>query len=205
MRSVRNRADELRLDYSHFRGERRWTEAELRRAVSDSDTWLGVAESLGLKNSFAVATIKGHARRLGLDSSHLSGEPATPAPDRDAHPDVRRNLGSAGALLAAAWFKLCGFDVSWPLEPCRYDLLVASGSEISRVQVKTTTVQVGTTWQVFLSACRGERRTYDPDEIDEFFIIDGRLTYYLIPIRVVGGLQAIHLSAYEQYRLPSAA
>jgi hypothetical protein len=31
------------------------------------------------------------------------------------------------------------------------------------------------------------------DEIDDFFIIDGELMCYLIPVAVVGGLHAIHL------------
>ena len=35
----------------------------------------------------------------------------------------------------------------------------------------------------------------------DFFIIDGDLTYYLIPVAAVGGLQAVHLSAYAQHRV----
>ena len=110
-------------------------------------------------------------------------------------------------MIAAAWFTLCGHEVSWPLEPSRYDLLVCSpDGGFRRVQVKTTSTRVGSTWQVFLSTARRERKTYDPDEVDDFFIIDGNLTFYLIPIAAVGGLHAIHLRAYEQYRVaPMAA
>lgn len=43
--------------------------------------------------------------------------------------------------------------------------------------------------------------TYDPDEIDYFFAIDGDLDLYLIPIAAVGGLHMIHLSAYSAYHL----
>ena len=43
------------------------------------------------------------------------------------------------------------------------------------------------------------RATYDPDEIDYFFVIDGDFSYYLIPVAAVGGLMAIRLSAYLQY------
>ena len=68
--------------------------------------------------------------------------------------------------------------------------------------MKTTTVHVGHTWKVYLSTCRRRRRTYNPDEVDDFFIIDGDLSNYLIPVAAVGGLQAIHLAAYEQYLLP---
>jgi hypothetical protein len=52
-----------------------------------------------------------------------------------------------------------------------------------------------------LSTSHRERRTYDPDEIDDFFIIDGELMCYLIPVAVVGGLHAIHLAGYVKYQL----
>lgn len=103
-------------------------------------------------------------------------------------------------MLAAAWFTLCGNDVSWPLEPSRYDLLVATNAGILRVQVKTTTTRVGATWKVYLSTSSGGRRTYGHDEIDIFFIVDGDMNYYLIPVVAVGGLHAIHLRGYDRFR-----
>lgn len=57
---------------------------------------------------------------------------------------------------------------------------------------------------MWLSNSRKARVTYDPDEIDYFFVIDGDLDYYLIPVAVVGGLHAIHLSAYCGYRVHKA-
>jgi hypothetical protein len=72
---------------------------------------------------------------------------------------------------------------------------------VRRVQVKTTRTRAGGTWKVYLSTSHGERRTYDPHEIDDFFIIDGDLNYYLIPIEAVGGLHAIHLRSYGRYRV----
>ncbi len=96
---------------------------------------------------------------------------------------------------------LCGSEVAWPLEPCRYDLLVSTEGDVRRIQVKTTTVRAGDTWSVYLSTARRERKTYDPDEIDDFFVIDGDLSFYLIPISAVGGLQMIRLSAYVEFRL----
>lgn len=112
------------------------------------------------------------------------------------------NLARAGSLLAAAWFELCGCSVCWPLEPCRYDLLVWLGPAAERIQVKTTTVKQGTSWTVWLSNTGKARTTYDPDEIDQFFVIDGDFDYYLIPVTAVGGLMAIRLSAYRAYQLP---
>lgn len=108
-------------------------------------------------------------------------------------------------MLAAAWFTLCGHDVSWPLEPCRYDLLVIVDDRTVKIQVKTASVRAGKTWEVWLSNSGTARRIYDPEEIDYFFVIDSDLNYYLIPVAVVGGFHSIHLSAYGQYRLPCMA
>lgn len=199
MRSVRSHADRLGADYSHFRGQRRWTEDELRAAIETAKTWSEAAERLGIHDASAVAALKGHAARLDLDCKHLTVK-STAARNRDIRPDIA-HLDRAGPLLAASWFTLCGHEVSWPLEPSRYDLLVCTAEGIRRVQVKTTTVRAGDTWKVYLSTSRRERRTYDPDEIDDFFIIDGALVCYLIPVTAVGGLHAIHLRSYARYRL----
>lgn len=104
--------------------------------------------------------------------------------------------------MAAAWFELCGHHISWPLEPCRYDLLVRMGTSIQRIQVKTTTVKQRSSWTVWISNTGTARTTYDPDEIDYFFVIDGDFNYYLIPVAVVGGLTAIQLTAYRNYLVP---
>ncbi|MFE5291661.1 hypothetical protein ACFQ8T_05715 [Isoptericola sp. NPDC056618] len=205
MRSVRARADLLGLDYRHFTGQRSWTESELRSAVAGAATWADVVERLGLRGGSGVATVRGHAVRLGLDTTHLTVPDTESRSGMEARrPDVSR-LDRAGSLLAAAWFTLCGDDVSWPLEPARYDLLVMTKTGTRRVQVKTTTVRAGATWKVYLSTSGRGRRTYDPDEIDDFFVIDGDLTQYLIPASAVGGLQAIHVGAYEGYRVPALA
>lgn len=198
LRSVRARADQLGYDYGHFVGQRRW-DSELRAAVASASTWLEVTDALGLDSPSAVATVKGHAARLGLDVHHLRRH-SSPQPEGAPSPDVA-HLDRAGSLLAAGWFALCGMSVSWPLEPARYDLVVGAGTELRRVQVKTTTVRTGGSWKVYLSTSRQGRRVYDADEIDDFFVIDGGLSYFLIPLAAVGGLHAIHLSAYERFRV----
>ena len=203
MRSVRSHADSLGLDYDHFRGGRRWTEGGLRTAIAHGSTWSEVAGILDLHDTCDIEALRGHAARLDLDVTHLAPMTTT-STDQNLKPSIA-HLDRAGSLLAAAWFTLSGLAVSWPLEPSRYDLLVGTPVGIRRVQVKTTTVRVGHTWKVYLSTCRRRRRTYSPDEIDDFFIIDGDLSNYLIPVAVVGGLHAIHLAAYEQYRLPRIA
>ncbi|WP_345216273.1 group I intron-associated PD-(D/E)XK endonuclease [Georgenia halophila] len=204
MRSIRAHADRLALDYSHFTGQRRWTESALREAVAAAGSWSDVVTTLGLRGGSAVASVKGHAARLRLDTTHLAVQAIETAP-HGLRPALDC-LGSAGSMMAAAWFKLCGCGVAWPLEPARYDLLVTKGKRIRRVQVKTTTVAAGKAgWKVQLSVSRKECKTYDPDEIDDFFIIDGDFNYYLIPVEAVGGLYAIHVNAYARYRVSQLA
>lgn len=158
MRSVRSHADRLQLDYGHFIGQRRWTDEGLRQAVAGARTWAGVVEILGLQGGSAVAFVRGHATRLELDCAHHLSVPASTATVSQPRPETA-HLPRAGAMIAAAWFTLCGHEVSWPLEPSRYDLLVCSpDGGFRRVQVKTTSTRVGSTWQIFLSTARRERK-----------------------------------------------
>lgn len=205
MRSVRRHADRLGLDYSHFTGQRRWTDPQLADAVAASHSWTEVADRIGLVGGSSMTTLRGHAARLDISTEHLNSqsrrhEESSP----ELHPDPRC-LRRAGPMMAAAWFTLCGTDVAWPLEPARYDLLVWLNGKAARVQVKTATVRSGSSWTAWLSTTGRSRATYDPEEIDYFFIIDGSLTYYLIPVSAVGGLHAIQLSAYTNHRVGSAS
>ena len=60
IRIVRCHANRLGLDVSHIRGKRRWSDAELRQAVSESSTWEEVLTRLGLStNGGAPPHIKG--------------------------------------------------------------------------------------------------------------------------------------------------
>lgn len=196
---MRSHSARIGVDVEHLVRRRRWTEPSPRAAVSSATTWQSVADAMDLHSRTAVATIKGHVARLGLDVSHIANAPVE-SPARQFSHDPE-NLHRTGSSLAAAWFALCGCDVSWPLEPSRYDLVVCIGGQIRRVQVKTTISRVGSTWQVFLSTSGRERRTYSPDEIDDFFVITGDLSIYLIPLAVVGGLHAISLSSCAEYRV----
>ena len=202
IRSVRSRADRLGLDASHFTGQRRWTHAQLAEAVANSRSWSQVAAALGLAGGSSTGALKGHAARLGIDAGHLvqRKHAADRQPLRmEADP---MHLPRAGSMLAAAWFTLCGYEVSWPLEPCRYDVLVQQPGQCLRVQVKTTRRSACGTWVVSLSSGGRHRDAYDPDDIDHFFVIDPHLNYYLIPIAVVAGRSAIHLATYDAFKLP---
>ncbi|MGZ4452327.1 MAG: group I intron-associated PD-(D/E)XK endonuclease [Nocardioides sp.] len=202
LRSVRARADALALDYTHFTGQRRWTDRELADAVGGAGSWREVIDKLRLAGGSSQVTLKAHAARLGLETSHLSVPASADRLDAPHHPDIS-NLARAGSMLAAAWFTLCGYEVSWPLEPARYDLLVALPDGFARVQVKTTTFRTEHSWRAWLSTTGRTRSVYDPDDIDYFFVIDGDLIQYLIPAAAVGGLHAITLSSYETFRVES--
>lgn len=200
MASVRARSSRNGLDFSHFVGQRRWTDEDLRVAVKRESSWTDVVRALEIEGGSSIPTVQGHSARLGLNTSHLAPRRGTRPFDR-LLPDAVY-LNRAGPMLAAAWFSLCGCEVSWPLEPCRYDLLITKDSNVRRVQVKTSTTRAGASWKVYLSTTRSGRRPYSPDEIDDFFVIDGELNHYLIPFAAVGGLHAIHLRSYRQYLVP---
>lgn len=200
IRSVRKRADQLGLDHDHFTGQRRWSDQQLEAAIASSRSWVEVADALGLAVGSSTTVLKGHAARLRIDATHFGR--SQPRTDGKAPvPDVSR-LPRAGSLLAAAWFSLCGYEVSWPLEPGRYDLLAHRGDEFLRVQVKTTRFFASDTWIVRVLSNGRPKLPYDPDDIDYFFIIDGDLCYYLIPVAVVGGRQGLNLRSYENFKVP---
>ena len=197
-RSIRRQVAALDIDHSHFTGQRRWSDAQLLAAVPESRTWEDLLARLGLSSAGNQATIRAHAVRLGLDLSHLGRKmPAQPA----AQPPPRlENLRVAGPTLAAGWFMLRGYEVLWPLEPCRYDLAVRSDTKFQRVQVKTASYRNAGTYVASLSNSRREGRgIYEVDEIDSFFVVDGELNAYLIPFEEVGGFQTIYLRNYRPY------
>ncbi|MFY9849684.1 MAG: group I intron-associated PD-(D/E)XK endonuclease [Trebonia sp.] len=212
IRIVRGHAVRLGLDTSHFRGKRRWSDDQLRNAVAEGKSWDEVLVSLGLSTNSGNARtfIKSHAIRLGLDFSHLGAflpvEPNTCI----LKPDLK-HLREAGASIAAAWFTLCGCSVLFPVEPAVYDLVVSISERLCRIQVKTTTSGGDNGWQVTVGrrphseGNRALRVPYDPDVIDYFFIMDGDLTMYLIPSRVIAGRVGILLRAYTRYAVGNAS
>jgi hypothetical protein len=61
------------LDTSHFRNNRSWSDGQLRAALTEFRTWDEVLAALGLsgKAGGERVILKGHAVRLGIDTSHL--------------------------------------------------------------------------------------------------------------------------------------
>ena len=202
----------LGLATSHFRGKRSWSDAQLRHAVIDSQSWDELLTTLGLTpgNGDGRVRLKAHAIRLGLDLTHLENPNASSTGPAELKPD-RRYLRDAAASIAASWFALCGFNVAIPMEPTLYDLLVRMPDGIKRVQVKTTTCYSKDGWTVPVSrrpysiGNRERRVPYDPELIDWFLIIDGDFNIYLIPSRVIAGRITILLHTYTKYVVGNAA
>jgi PD-(D/E)XK endonuclease len=211
IRIVKRRVATLGLDTSHFTGQRRWSDAQLRRAVASAYSWPELQAELGLIHDSADdrTRVKAHAARLGLDLSRLDGLVKGVAAKPNFKPDIK-HLREAGAAIAAMWFLLCGYNASLPVEPALYDLLVSMPDGIKRIQVKTTTfykdgwmVQVGR--RPYSVGNRERLVPYDPDLVDFFFILDGELTMYVIPSRVIAGRVRILLSNYSEFVVGSAA
>lgn len=207
LRVVRQRAAELGLGSSHFRGKRKWTDSQLAAVITGANTWDQVITQLGLSaNSGKARTlIKGHAMRLDLDCSHLAPRKLRFPETSGLRPQLNR-LRDAAVFIASAWFTLCGCPVSLPLEPATFDLLVSMPDEIIRVQVKSTTYRGEKGWQVSVGRQGNlpERTAYDPEVIDLFCIVDGDLNIYVIPSRILGGRVAVLLRAYTAYIVGNA-
>lgn len=212
IRSVKRHAARLGLDSSHFTGQRTWSDTDLKRVASYARSWHELVSELGLMsaNGDDRARIKAHAVRLGLDLTRLTVPEAREDARCEAKPHIR-HLRDAAPSLAATWFLIRGYNAAFPIEPTVYDLLVSMDGGIKRVQVKTTTFKSKDGWQIAVSrrpysvGNRTPRTPYDPDVIDLFFIVDGDLTMYLIPSRVIAGRISILLRTYTQYIVGNAA
>jgi hypothetical protein len=210
--TVRRHAARLGLDTSHFRGNRAWSDAVLRKAVTEARTWADVLTMLGLKAQVGGgrALVRAHALRLGLDITHLGRPVPYAAEPCDLKPDLAQ-LRRAAESLATAWFMLCGRNVAVPVEPDSYDLMVDMPDSPKRVQVKTTTFKSKDGWLVQIGRrpySIGNKALlvpYDPEIIELFFIVDGDLNFYLIPSRVVAGRVQILLRTYSNYIVGNAA
>jgi hypothetical protein len=206
IRIIKRHVTRLGLDTSHFTGQRRWSDVQLRVAVAGAQTWWEVFTQLGRTsyNHDDRVRVKAHAVRLGLDLSRLDGQAGETPARYELEPDVK-HLRDAGTAIAAMWFLLCGCNASIPIEPTIYDLLASTPDGIKRVQVKTTTYKSKDGWTVVVGRrpySVGNREPlvpYDPDLVDLFFVLDGDLTMYLIPSRVLAGRVTVLLRNYSKY------
>jgi hypothetical protein len=214
VRTIKRHAARLELDVSHFTGQRRWSDRQLRAAVVASTCWAEVMMGLGVAdNGPDRVRVKGHAARLGLNWAHLKAPHHHPEPvEIFDEPDREEMLSTAGPAVAMAWFALRGCAVALPVEPQEYDLLVTMRRGIQRVQVKTCVRPNGKgRWSVgvgrrpYVLDKSAGKVPYDPDGLDLFFILLGNGSIYLIPSAVLAGRVRIDAGSYSPYRVGDAS
>jgi hypothetical protein len=214
VRVIRRHAARLELDTSHFTGQRRWSDQQLREAVRDASNWADVLVRLGvIDNGENRVRVKAHAVRLGLDCLHLTSSQALADPsDRFDEPVRPEMLRYSAAALAMAWFTLRGCAVALPIEPQAYDLLVTSSRGVQRVQVKSCASRnrrgywdVGIGRRPYTLDKSAGKMPYDPDSIDLFFIVLGDGSIYVIPSVVLAGRTSISAESYLAYRAGDAS
>jgi hypothetical protein len=215
VRTIKWHAARLDLDTSHFTNQRRWSDGQLRDAVTSSTCWPEVLDCLGVVDNAADRLrVKGQAARLKLDYDHL----AAPVPPQAVDSKVSGTSGMLEALrvaapaIAMAWFALRGCPVALPVEPQVYDLLATTEKGIQRVQVKSCSKQDGKgRWQVGVgrrpyALDKSARKVpYDPDSLDLFFIVLGDGSIILVPIAAVAGRTQIYAHNYTLYRVGDAS
>lgn len=192
---IRRRAAELRLDTSHFRGKRSWTNEALAAAVAESKSWSAAGRRLnGGTRGASVDSMREVAHRMGLHTSHLEVRqhrevnPVTELPDQ-----TFANFGAEAEYLAAAWFVSRGYRVTLASSGLPYDLIVDCGGEIQRVQVKSSTmkptaagtVTVKTSRLTASAGAKTNRRgqCYSPNDFDLFFVLTGEGHVFLVPLK----------------------
>lgn len=214
---IKREASRLGLDTSHFGVGLRCSDPELAAALSAAESWPQLLSALGLpaESRRGREAVRARAAELGYRTEHL-GPACRPhhKPDpklADLAPDCV-HLRAAAESLAMAWLLLRDLWTAFPAEPRPYDLLLETSSGVARVQVKTTT-RLGRwgTWQVGIGRHAGGGRAHDrrvpytEAEVDQFLIIDGDLTIYLIPRAAVAGRVEICVGAYGCFAVGNAA
>lgn len=205
---LRNRAEVLKLDTGHFRGQRTWSDEELRAAIGSATSWGTVVRALGLGagGGSVMVPIKARAVQLQIDYSHIEHRQKAPRGEVPftAEPELK-HLRRAAPTLAAGWFAQRGYGVSFPAEPCPYDMVVDAAGALYRVQVKTATGHDPNSGVLRCRLAQNPRYrktiVYDPDDVDFFFIIDSNMAYYLVPCEEVVGVGSVSLATLEHRKI----
>lgn len=194
--SLKARADSAGISAGHFRGKRSWSDADLQAAVANSTCWTDVAVQLGLVVGSGMARVKARAMQIEIDTAHFvgasrdrqAGEPIFTDPPGPLH------LSRAAPSMAAAWFARRGYTVSLPLEPCSYDMIVDDHGMLLRVQVKSTRTRMGKGWVCrLMNKTSFVKREPYPESVDVFFLVDGDLGMYVVPVARLAGTGSVQL------------
>jgi hypothetical protein len=208
----KSKAENAAIDYSHFRGNRSWSEAELRQAVVESRniatvaTWLDLSQGGG-----TYQLLSREITKLKLDTSHFVIPTIKEAMAEDwakatgAEPQPQ-HLRDAAPSLTSGWLLARGWEVAIPLEPCAYDLLATSPSgQILRVQVKSTQKENGT-FEVLRRhhSNTTQKRTHAPytsKDIDALFIFWGYHSAYFLPFTTFEKRICFSPKVWDEYKV----
>ena len=106
-----------------------------------------------------------------------------------------KKQGDIGEMTAALYYTKQGYEVFYPLtEATRVDLIVMKGSNLVRVQCKTSTSkQPSGSYQVGLAtgggnqSWNGKKNPISKDEVDEVFIWCGNESIWIVPAEDIDG------------------
>ncbi|WBQ08534.1 hypothetical protein [Kribbella sp. CA-293567] len=214
VRTLKGDAARLQLDTSHFTNQRRWSDDQLRAAVTGSACWSEVLGAFGVEDNAADRIrVKGHAARLGLGYEHLEAARSATAGDPPVWQTGRLEaLRTAAPAIAMAWFALRGCPVALPVEPQLYDLLVTTAAGVQRVQVKSCARPDGKgRWQIgigrrpYVLDKSARKVPYEPGSLDLFFVVLGDGSIYVIPMSALAGRVQIYPHNYTRYRVGDAS
>jgi hypothetical protein len=199
---------------------RTYTDEELRIAIANANCWADVMSQLGKSRKAASQHVQRVARRLDLDTAHFVVQARHRTIQQLQLPFTGQAVvrGRSGLSKAASWFLERGYNVSIPMEPAAYDLVVDSDDGLKRIQVKTTRMRSSSgSYRVKLT-----RWIYDPTakmnaggrhrqvpyargSVDYFFVITQSGDMYLLPQEVVDGVGIVVLDEkYEAFLLPDS-
>jgi hypothetical protein len=120
-----------------------------------------------------------------------------------------REQGLIGLTDAVGWFGARGWSVSLPLiDSQSYDLIVDDGSELRRVQVKTTTA-LSRSGSYYVTICTNggnqsyhTRKPFDAGSCDLLYVLTDGGSRYLIPSTEITARTALTLGRrMERYRV----
>jgi len=215
-RALRREVERHRIDTSHFVGQRRWSDQALIEAAKTAETWAELLTGLGLSTANkSCDSVRAAAWRLGLELGNITLGPKTGRQTIGIDVSVRPaldHLRHAATSIAAAWFLLCGRPVSTPNEPAPYDLIVDMPDGLKRVQAKSATSRDARgNWIGRIghrpdgSPKAADFIPYGPDEVELFFVVDGDLLLYLIPVDATAGKATLSLRTYRDFVVGDAS
>lgn len=195
-----------------------YSSEELASAISISPTWRQVAIALKKSPKTPAERLRSQALRLGIDYSHLEGRVGGKSTSNLAPPAILnpKNEDQSGVAEASAisWFVSQGAEVSLPISPTTYDLVVDWGTGLQKVQVKSSSsLRRGRSYQVKLVKTKyspskdGEKWQhrqvcYEEGDVDWFFVHTSDGASYLIPFQSTTGQTSLNVpGVYEKYRL----